>query len=250
MALSDEEQRLLEQMEAALAAEDPKLVNTLRGTGVRRVHRRRAAMAGVGFFAGLALLVAGISSLTPVLSVVGFVIMVAAAVTAIYSWQHVGQQRGPHRGRDRPRTPQGRGPSTARTSWTRWRSAGVAAATSPVSSTRSCATVASAACTSARRTSADRSRPRVPPNTKPSVRSRGGPTVRFAHKGVGGRTGPAIPGSSDQSRLRRDGSTATGATATASTVRQQAQRGGDAAADLLGHHRQVGRRPASAKERA
>src|SRR5215218_6975566 len=32
MALSDEEQRLLEQMEAALAAEDPKLVNTLRGT--------------------------------------------------------------------------------------------------------------------------------------------------------------------------------------------------------------------------
>ena len=30
MALSDEEQRLLEQMEAALAAEDPKLVNALR----------------------------------------------------------------------------------------------------------------------------------------------------------------------------------------------------------------------------
>ncbi|HVD53461.1 MAG TPA: DUF3040 domain-containing protein, partial [Propionibacteriaceae bacterium] len=29
MALSDEEQRLLEQMEAALAAEDPKLVNAL-----------------------------------------------------------------------------------------------------------------------------------------------------------------------------------------------------------------------------
>ena len=52
MALSDEEQRLLEQMEAALAAEDPKLVNALRGTSVRRVHRRRAALAGVGFFAG------------------------------------------------------------------------------------------------------------------------------------------------------------------------------------------------------
>lgn len=32
MALSDEEQRLLDQMEAALAAEDPKLANTLRGT--------------------------------------------------------------------------------------------------------------------------------------------------------------------------------------------------------------------------
>jgi Protein of unknown function (DUF3040) len=32
VALSDEEQRLLEQMEAALAAEDPKLVNALRGS--------------------------------------------------------------------------------------------------------------------------------------------------------------------------------------------------------------------------
>ena len=81
MALSDEEQRLLEQMEAALAAEDPKLVNALRGTSVRRVHRRRAALAGVGFFAGLGLLIAGIS-ITPFLSVLGFVIMVAAAVTA------------------------------------------------------------------------------------------------------------------------------------------------------------------------
>jgi hypothetical protein len=57
VALSDEEQRLLEQMEAALAAEDPKLVNALRGTNVRRVHRRRAALAGVGFFAGLGLLI-------------------------------------------------------------------------------------------------------------------------------------------------------------------------------------------------
>ena len=35
MALSDEEQRLLEQMEAALAAEDPKR-STPSGTSVRR----------------------------------------------------------------------------------------------------------------------------------------------------------------------------------------------------------------------
>ena len=94
MALSDEEQRLLAQMEAALAAEDPKLVNALRGTGVRRVHRRRAAVAGVGFFLGLALLVVGISLdreiISVVVSVLGFVVMVAASVVAIYSWQHVG----------------------------------------------------------------------------------------------------------------------------------------------------------------
>ncbi len=111
MALSDEEQRLLEQMEAALAAEDPKLVNTLRGTGSRRVHRRRAALAGVGFFAGLALLIVGISTQL-FLSVLGFVIMVIAAVTAIYSWQHVGSGPDPGRGSgsDRARTPQGSRP--------------------------------------------------------------------------------------------------------------------------------------------
>lgn len=109
VALSDEEQRLLEQMEAALAAEDPKLVNTLRGTGVRRVHRRRAAVAGVGFFAGLALLIVGIS-VNPFLSVLGFLVMVAAAVTAIYSWQHVGTSADPGRGRDRAKTPGGSRP--------------------------------------------------------------------------------------------------------------------------------------------
>ena len=110
MALSDEEQRLLEQMEAALAAEDPKLVNTLRGTGVRRVHRRRAAIAGVGFFAGLALLVVGMST-ELFLSVLGFVLMVGAAVTAIYSWQHVGSGADPSRLSGRPTARQSSGSS-------------------------------------------------------------------------------------------------------------------------------------------
>ena len=113
MALSDEEQRLLEQMEAALAAEDPKLVNTLRGTGVRRIHRRRAAVAGIGFFLGLALLVAGISLdgeiLSVVVSALGFVVMVAAAVVAIYSWQHVGTGPDAKKTSARPRAPQGSG---------------------------------------------------------------------------------------------------------------------------------------------
>ena len=110
MALSNEEQRLLEQMEAALAAEDPKLVNTLRGTGTRRVHRRRAALAGVGFFVGLALLIVGISTYI-IFSVLGFVIMVASAVVAIYAWQHVGTSADPRGGgRDRTKTAQGSRP--------------------------------------------------------------------------------------------------------------------------------------------
>lgn len=86
MALSEEEQRLLAQMEAALAAEDPKLASTLRGTTRGRLQRRRAAVAGVGFFAGLALLLAGMQSHW-VVSVFGFILMFVAAIVAISAWK-------------------------------------------------------------------------------------------------------------------------------------------------------------------
>lgn len=88
MALSENEQRLLEQMEAALAADDPKLANTLRGT-TRRRHRRSAVFAGIGFVAGLACLIAGMQ-VHPAVSVVGFVIMLAAAVVGVGAWQRAG----------------------------------------------------------------------------------------------------------------------------------------------------------------
>lgn len=105
MALSEEEQRLLAQMEEALAAEDPKLANALRGTTSRRLHRRRAALAGVGFLIGIACLVGGMQ-VSPALSIAGFVIMLAASVVAITSWRHVGEVPA---GGSRPsvRSPQG-----------------------------------------------------------------------------------------------------------------------------------------------
>jgi Protein of unknown function (DUF3040) len=90
MALSAEEQRLLAQMEAALAAEDPKLANALRGTTTRRLHRRRATIAGVGFLIGIACLIGG-REVSPALSVVGFVLMLVASVVAVTSWRHVGE---------------------------------------------------------------------------------------------------------------------------------------------------------------
>lgn len=88
MALSEDEQRLLEQMEAALAAEDPKLANTLRGTS-RRWHRRRFIFAGLGLLVGLACLVGGME-VHPAVSVVGFLIMLAAAVVGVGAWQQSG----------------------------------------------------------------------------------------------------------------------------------------------------------------
>ena len=57
MALSEQEQKRLDQLEASLLADDPKFADTLRGTPQFRVQRRRAALAGVVFVAGLIALV-------------------------------------------------------------------------------------------------------------------------------------------------------------------------------------------------
>ena len=97
MALSENEQRLLEQLEAALAAEDPKFANTLRGSHRRTFHRRRAALAGVVFLVGLAALVAGMQ-FGWVISVLGFVVMLASTVLAISAWQHVERSSEPQAG--------------------------------------------------------------------------------------------------------------------------------------------------------
>ena len=103
MALSEDEQRLLDQMEAALAAEDPKLANALRGTTTRRLHRRRAAIAGAGFLIGVACLVGGMQ-VSPALSIVGFVLMLIASVIAVTTWRHVGDVSS---GQSSTRSPQG-----------------------------------------------------------------------------------------------------------------------------------------------
>lgn len=89
MALSDEEQRLLEQMEAALTADDPKLASALRGTRARKLQRRRAVLAGIGLLAGVAALVAGIET-SPVISVLGFVVMLVSSIVLLTSWQQTG----------------------------------------------------------------------------------------------------------------------------------------------------------------
>ncbi|HQY99694.1 MAG TPA: DUF3040 domain-containing protein [Propionicimonas sp.] len=88
MALSDEEQRLLDQMEAALEAEDPKLASALRGS-TRQLHHRRLIISGLGFALGVAALIGGME-VHPVLSVIGFVIMLAAAAIGVTAWQQSG----------------------------------------------------------------------------------------------------------------------------------------------------------------
>jgi hypothetical protein len=81
--LSEEELRLLEQMERALVEEDPKFASTLRGTSLRRSARRRAILAGFAFVVGIAVLMTGaISQFWPV-GVAGFLIMLGSATFAL-----------------------------------------------------------------------------------------------------------------------------------------------------------------------
>jgi len=81
--LSEEELRLLEQMERALVEEDPKFASTLRGTSLRRSARRRAILAGVAFLAGVTVLMAGAITQVPPVGIVGFVIMLGSATVAL-----------------------------------------------------------------------------------------------------------------------------------------------------------------------
>ena len=83
MPLSEEELRLLEQMERALVEEDPKLANTLRGTTLRQAARRRALLAGFVFAVGIAVLMGGAISGLWQIGIVGFVIMLGSATIGL-----------------------------------------------------------------------------------------------------------------------------------------------------------------------
>ncbi len=89
MPLSEHEQRMLDQIESALYAEDPKFASSVRGGNLRAPSMRRR-LQGVGLFlSGLAMLVSGVAVKAtmvggfPVLSVLGFLVMFAGVVFAI-----------------------------------------------------------------------------------------------------------------------------------------------------------------------
>jgi hypothetical protein len=90
MPLSEEEQRLLEQMEEALAAEDPKFVSTIRGSSTRKKHKRIAILATVGFVLGVCVLMTGAVTTITAVAVAGFVIMLSCAYLAITHWRRLG----------------------------------------------------------------------------------------------------------------------------------------------------------------
>jgi len=77
--LSDHEQRLLEQMERALYAEDPKFADALRKSRSATMDRKGVVLGAAGIVAGLALLVAGVATQIVVLGILGFIGMLGGA---------------------------------------------------------------------------------------------------------------------------------------------------------------------------
>ncbi|MDY6997037.1 MAG: DUF3040 domain-containing protein [Actinomycetota bacterium] len=89
MPLSDHEQRMLDQIESALYAEDPKFASSVRGGSFRAPSTKRRLQGGALFVVGLAMLVSGVAFKAtmigsfPILSVLGFIVMFGGVVFAI-----------------------------------------------------------------------------------------------------------------------------------------------------------------------
>jgi hypothetical protein len=85
--LSEEELRLLEQMERALAAEDPKFVSALQGRTLRRMARMRTVAAAFVFVGGVGLMMGGAVTEMWWLGIVGFLVMLVSAMVGLAAWR-------------------------------------------------------------------------------------------------------------------------------------------------------------------
>ncbi|MDT0214859.1 DUF3040 domain-containing protein [Rothia sp. ARF10] len=81
--LSEHEQRMLEQLEQALAAEDPKFASSMEGSRRGGPTRLRWVIAVVGVLGGLGLVLVGINT-TMWVGAAGFAVMVAAVAFALH----------------------------------------------------------------------------------------------------------------------------------------------------------------------
>ena len=84
MPLSEHEQRMLDQIESALYAEDPKFASNVRGGRLRGAAGKRRVLAAIGFAVGLMLLIAGMLlgkvEYTVIVGIAGFLLMFGSVV--------------------------------------------------------------------------------------------------------------------------------------------------------------------------
>lgn len=108
MALSEHEQRLLDQLEQQLHAEDPKFANSMASSAGRGISTRRIVLGALVVVAGIAVLLLGIAARTGLglgIGVLGFLIMGAGVYYATTKGKQVESKTSPGR-RERESTTQ------------------------------------------------------------------------------------------------------------------------------------------------
>ena len=111
MPLSEHEQRLLDQIERALYAEDPKFASTVGRARLRRPSRRRRVQGAALFVVGVALLVLGVVVQQfwfggfPAVSLLGFLVMFFGALITLTAIRRGGDNaaEGGEGGKNPPR---------------------------------------------------------------------------------------------------------------------------------------------------
>jgi hypothetical protein len=127
MPLSENEQRLLEQIERALVEDDPKFANAVRATNPRTYLLRRVRRSAVLFVLGLGTLLVGVVLNKPplivTLGILGFLMMLFAGLRGWADLRRMSGRSttdGPHRTQARRDRPRNRAPFMERVE-ERWR---------------------------------------------------------------------------------------------------------------------------------
>jgi predicted lipid-binding transport protein (Tim44 family) len=87
--LSEHERRQLEQIEAALRADDPRFADAVRAADPRVHYWRRVIGAGLVFLAGVGLLFAGVVVNVILIAVAGYVVMLACSMWGVTSYRRM-----------------------------------------------------------------------------------------------------------------------------------------------------------------
>jgi predicted histidine transporter YuiF (NhaC family) len=88
--LSEDEERILRQIERKYHEHDPKSARRLEETTLPRYLRRNVAWGLVGFVVGLAILLAAFAS-SWVVGIVGFVVMTSSAIVVVQNLRRMGR---------------------------------------------------------------------------------------------------------------------------------------------------------------
>ncbi len=86
MPLNEREEKILEEIERNLYAEDPKLAQTVAKTSLTARTKRRGRLAVVGFVAGLVIMLGTFTTLW-YLAGLGFILMVVSGATLVIGYR-------------------------------------------------------------------------------------------------------------------------------------------------------------------